>query len=231
MNWQEAIKNIFDIFASQAAGQPMPADQQKEVARLWLRHVERHAQGHFVRKGVPRHEAEDLAQEVILKLFRTRALADVSHPQAYYYRILHNLFTDYLRQLRPGEARQDDARSPASVDGDEDTVGGRYPAQSRDNEDMPGGARFDEPVDPGIGPDSRAEMRRLLASYERQHPLRYQRLALWVAGCSAREIASVEHDMAVDAVSERQAANTTQSVYATLKHFRAGPPWQLERRR
>ena len=231
MNWQEAIQNIFHIFANVDVDQPMQAEQQKEVARLWFRHVERHALGHFTRKGVPRHEAEVLAQEGILKLFRARALADVAHPQAYYYRILHNLFTDYLRQLRPGRLRPDSAPSWATLEENADEVGVRHTAQGRHDEDGSSGARFDEPIDPGIGPDGRADVRRLLSAYERIHPLRYQRLALWVAGCSAKEISSVEYDLPVDAVTERMAANMTQSVYATLKHFRAGPPWQQERRR
>ena len=230
MNWQEAIKKIFLIFAETAAGQPLPADRQQEVARLWLRHVEGHAQGHFTRKGVPRHEAEDLGQEVIFKLLRSRPLADVSHPQAYYYRILHNLFVDYLRQLRPGKVQPDDSPPGSSDDDEDDGDGFDHRTTVRHDDGFPGRAHPGETIDKGLGPDVRADLRRLLAAYEHACPLKYQRLALWVAGCSALEIASVELDIPVKSVTDRQAGNMTQSIHAMLKHFRAGPPWPQERR-
>ena len=221
MSWQKAIKKIFLIFAETSAGQPLPADRQQEVVRLWLRHVEGHAQGHFIRKGVPRHEAEDLGQEVIFKLFHGRPLADVNHPQVYYYRILHKLFVDYLRQLRPGKMQPDGSPSGSFVSDRED--------ESRLDDDFSDRAHAGKAIDKGPSPDVRTDLQRLLAAYEHACPLKYQRLALWVAGCAAREIASVELDIPVDSVTERQAGNATQSIHAMLKHFRAGPPWSKER--
>ena len=202
MNWQEAIVKIFLIFAETAAGQPMPADRKQEVALLWCRHVERYAQGYFIRKGVPRHEAEDLAQDVILKIFRAPSLADVAYPKAYFHRVMNNLFVDYLRSRPPEESLYDED-----------------------------GAYLDEPIDPGLAPDDLAYLRRTLAGYERAFPPKHQRLSLWADGYSASEIASVELDIPVDSVTKRQASTMTQSVYATLKHFRAGLPWSQEPRR
>ena len=221
MNWQEAIKKISFIFTEAAAGQPLPADRKQEVARLWSRYVESHARDHFIRKGVPRHEAEDLGQEVIFKLFRARPLADVSHPQAYYYRILHKLFVDHLGPLRPGKMRPDDSPSGSFVGDRED--------ESGLDDDFSDRAHAGKAIDKGPGADVRADLQRLLARYEHACPLKYQRLALWVAGCSALEIASVELDIPVESVTEQQAGNATQSIHATLKHFRAGPPWPKER--
>lgn len=87
-----------------------PADSRASEA-LWHAHRERIMQ--FIRRRVEDDAADDLLQEVFLRMYRNiDRLSRHDNPRAWLYRVARSVIIDHYRASRPMQSLPDDLREP-----------------------------------------------------------------------------------------------------------------------
>ncbi len=108
MNDEECVREIIECGdASETA-----------IALLFERYYKKFV-SHLMFRRVGRHDAEDMVQDVFVKVVSSLrgSNADVKSARAYLYRALHNRFVDYLR-AKPPEIRVSELSDETGQDGD-----------------------------------------------------------------------------------------------------------------
>jgi len=198
---QEAATNVFELLVearrqddagNEAAGQRARDKAGRQLLQTFGRWLDRY----FLRMGVPADEAQDMAQDAMLKLVAMQS-AVKENAFAVICRARHSIFVDHLKHRKAGKRMVGTAAS------------GEFEAELQLSDES-----WDFVSDSVAAEATPFDLidcvRRKLTQYRQQSATRADVLEMHVIGLNAAEIGAVIYKKAEAAVTKREEANVRQ---------------------